>query len=141
MRNPGKFTLIVLLAGAIFSALISIYAFDFNVSEGLGAEIVMFILMQAFVLLPYTLLYLLWWRTFQKKATWGHRTVLVFTTIIVAPFHIYAYIDALFISSSSTAGLVFFFVPFYSIAGIIVAYYFFSWILDKRFPNRVVSEE
>lgn len=140
MRNPGKFTLIALLAGAIFSVLISIYAFDFNAEEAVGVNIIMFILMETFVLLPYTLLYLLWWRTFRRKGSWGQRMVLFFTAVIMVLFHIYAYTDALFLSSSSTAGLVFFFVPFYSIAGIIVAYYVFSWVLDKRFPNRAVSD-
>ena len=96
MRNPGKFTLIALLAGAIFSVLISIYAFDFNAEEAVGVNIIMFILMETFVLLPYTLLYLLWWRTFRRKGSWGQRMVLFFTAVIMVLFHIYAYTDALF---------------------------------------------
>jgi hypothetical protein len=120
LKNIG---FVVVALGIVCTLAIMVYTTSWD--DGVDFTLVFFYL---WVLLPYIVLLVSTVRIHQRGASDASRIAIFIASVIVVILSVLIYYDSMFVSVTSTSGLIFLALPLYALAAIAIVY-LVSWLL------------
>ena len=122
MRLLKNIGIVILVLGVVCTLAI----LGYTTSWADGVDLILPFL-YLWVLLPYIVLLVATVKIHQRDASAASRIAVFIASVAVVILSVLIYYDSMFVSVTSTSGLIFLFLPLYALAAVVVVY-LVSWL-------------
>ena len=130
MRLLKNIGIVILVLGVVCTLAI----LGYTTSWADGVDLILPFL-YLWVLLPYIVLLVATVKIHQRDASAASRIAVFIASVAVVILSVLIYYDSMFVSVTSTSGLIFLFLPLYALAAVVVVYlvsWFIGFLLRRR---------